>query len=687
MTKIKKSLLACCIACLILFTSVCIAEEVPAERLRLLAIQSSGNEATPSELTAVLSVLPMLDFDYVAYYDEGHFSICNLSLASDYASRSQTFSEWVETLSKARARNSSHVTLWNGVMELEQLQELDLSQLDVIWLPEVELVEEQCVELSTCISRLVACGGRLRVYTAVELPYLYDQLEMLVNVEMIPAQNGRIDIVNSLLSEAGYYHATEEAIKTLLRRTEVHPADIAPGQTVLVDWCPTYEIVGESYRYQNVQIASADTQTGIAVIPATVVSAEPSSEFVDSQAFTDMRNVMVVSSDSEVEEGSAEESIPSEPETEGTVANELDNVLTHIVQEHQLCWYFRPSENLQLQMQLTPEMIPFDTEDNIVLTIALSATGETSFESGMCESNLLDDSAICNLSAVLIAVDGTERVLTLEKGEEKGTYTTMIERAASGEYRLEAKLNLRDVDYSYPALSGTVIFEDPVEVTATAHIEPIRLVIAPLLWHDGESQIELQMHDYFSGSFLPVECRNYDAALVQIEPSANECFRLSAVKEGKTCLFFLARDGKTGITIPVEIMNGQKLVFIEAGAGLVLLLLVLYMLLYARFHQPRFRKGEQMRVEIDGKCAVVLPLKSYKAAGVSLWRLLVIGGCAGNYKQDKVFLKGIVFIPLRNQVIVKQSRSKQPMVTGYAMRFESGTHVFEVVLEAARLER
>jgi len=668
MKTVKNTLirmLLCCMAAVLALTSAFAAETAPdaqPERIRLLAVQGAGNTGAPAELLAALAVVPALDFDYAAYYDDGHFSLCDLSAAQTYSDRGAAFDAWAAQVSKARVRNASHDTLWDSVAAMDA----DLSLLDVVWIPQTDLLPEQWEDVSAAISLVTASGGSVRIYAGAQAAVLSANADALINVEVLPVTDARVDVADSLLGEAGYYHHTTEAIVNVLRTAEVHPADTLPGDTVLIDWCPDYKIVGNTYSYLGVSVGVADTSTGMAVSYDAVPVAGAEEDVRPEASLPLNEPVMELSSES----GASEDGI--------------DAAFAAIAQQHQLCWYFKPASDPGVLASVDPAVVPYSVEPQVTFTLKLAPAAEHALAQQLCTENLLDEEGRFLLSAVLRDAEGAETVLDLQPAAQAGEYAFTIDRAV-GQFTVCASLSLTDLPYSYPAIVTPITMEAPVQVEAKQNVQPISLAVSPLLWHGGETEITLSLQDYFTGSYLPVVCKNSDEQLVQTAISG-DTLQLTALKEGKTQLFLLSRDGATGVLVPVEITNGQTLVLIEAGAALLLIALVLYSVLFARSKQPRFRKGEQLSVAIDGSVSFTLPVRSYGASGVTLWRLLVVSGRAAEYKPESASFKRIAVLPKRDRIIVKNDKSVESLITGQPAMLQCGSHSVSITLEATRPE-
>jgi len=690
----------CMMALVLAFTSAFATETEPSAqntgRVTLLAVQGAESAVQPSALAVMLAMLPTPGFDYVVFYDETHLSLCDLTQAQTYADRGLAMDAWAAGYDKARIRNAGHHTLWNQIADLPEDFALDLSRVDLFWLPAADLLEGQWEDLFPAISQLTACGGTLRLFAAADVPQLCQKLSTFANAAVTAVANPAFDVPDLLLREAGYYHVSDAAAKEMMRRTEVQPADALPGKSVVIDRCAGYNLVGATHTYLDTAVGMTDeSQPGMAVVPAPAADAsapetQPTPDSASADSAAPAEDDASADNVAESENVSAKADpvmdgrvfqVQSEVSAQQPVADELDAQLSSIVSQHQLCWYFKPAGTLQVSLKADPAVIPFSLDET--LSVSLTMESASALESAqLCAVNLLE-SGKYQLSAVLRDASGREEPLTLTAGAANGTYQTSFPRPAAGSHAIRATIRRTDIPFAYPAFETQITVEAPAQVTAASDVAPIKLVVSPMLWHGGDTEATLAMKDYFGGSYTPVECRSYNQELVQLTPAGTDGFALTALQEGQTQLFLMARDGETSVVVPVEITNGQKLVLIEMGAALIVLLLALYTVLFARLKQPRFRKGEQLSLSIDDAEASVLPLKSYRAGGVSLWRLMVLSGKAVDYKADSAMLKRIVFMPKLDQVIVKNNKSAEAMIPGQRKLFPCGDHTIAVTLEAA----
>ena len=808
-------MLVCCMALVLMLTTAFATEPAQdAQRIKVLAVQTTGASELPDELTSLLAMIPALGVDYVIRYDGAHITLCDLTGAQTYAERGELMDEWNADFGKVRIRNTSHHTMWDLMKSLPEEYGIDLTKVDMLWLPAYDLAEDQWEKITPGLSQLTACGGTLRMFASADVPELSQKLSSFANATVTPMTNPAFDVPDMLLTEAGYYHVSSDAARIMMRRTELQPATALPGDSVVIDRATGYMLVGHTYTCGNSTVGFIDAgHAGMAVVPvsdsnATApatdlqpeedshpatnggqpsgdskaetpdadnnhasadsdasgndnVSADSSdaadnnasadssdaadnnasadsSDAADNNASADSsdaadNNASADSSDAADNNASADSSdaadnnatadssdaadnnasassdaaaendaapaqadasadsgsvdasaLDSQPQTamsQPPVLDELDMSILSIVNEHQLCWYFKPVPTISVTMSAAPSVIPFTLDDT--LTVSFTLDSDSAAEAAnLCEVNLLDPAADFRLAAVLRNAIGRVQVLQLTAGSEPGTYQATFKRPNAGQYTILATITRKDIAFTYPAISTAITVEAPAPVTAATDIAPVKLVLSPMLWHGGSTEATIQLADYFSGSYTPVTCPSYNQQLVQLTPAGLDAFKLTALEEGQTQLFLLARDGETSVVVPVEITNGQKLVLMEGAALLIAVLLALYTVLFARLKQPRFRKGEKMSVSIDGGVPFSLPLKSYRAGGVTLWRLLVLGARAADHKADSASLRHIVFMPKRDQVIMKKDKQSTVMVTGQTREFSCGEHTFAVTLEA-----
>lgn len=646
-----------CLTAAVLLASSALAQPVQAERVRVLVVQNADTNGVPSELLAVLASIPALDFDYAIAYDDGHVAVCTLPKDASISARGEAIAAWAESAPKSRVRNTTHATALNAAAELTA----DVSLLDVVWVPAWDASSQTAENTLRAVESLEAAGANIRLYAGLQMTALQSAVSAAEGAELLVVGDPWVEVTDSLLGEAGYYHQTTEAIAEVLRTTEVHPANVLPGDTVLIDRCANYEIVGSSFTYGSASAAAAPSTAGLAVV-YTAAAADAEEEPLPEASLPEQDRQVTLSS----------------------FSVGPDTVFSAIAQQHQLCWYFRPAAECGVQASLDPASAPYDISPRVTFSLNLTPTADSPAAREICESDLLSGTGRFTVSAVLRTAAGEEQPLQLQPSGHPGVYRFILDRSP-GTYTVLTTISLADMPYSYPAMRSTLVMEQPLPVEAKQDVEAISLNAAPMLWHKGDTTAEIRMNELFTGSYLPVAVKNADTDMVEVAGSG-DVFTITALSEGTTQLFFLSRDGATGVLVPVKIENGQKQVLMEGGAALIALLLIVFCVLYPRMHQPRFRKGEKLLLTIDGGYTYPVSLKSYGKAGVTLWRMLTVNGVAADYKADSAALRHIAVVPRRDAIIVNNDKNVSTLVTGQPMRISCGAHTFEITLEAGQPE-
>lgn len=687
------SVLLCCI--LLLFTSAYaemessdagISEDkavmdetaITDERIRILIYQGISEDGIPEDELSLIASIPELAFDYVCFYDEGHCAMCDLSTSVQCGERNQTYTEWLDTITLSRVRKCSHLVPWQ-MLAAEDLA-IDLAKSDVTWVIASDVVEDTSSELLGLISNLVARGGTLHLMNAVEGGAIATALSRFVNVRVSSTANTMFGTLDLLLQEAGYYHMSAETTKGRIRNTEFHSQDCQPGQTLLLDRCPSYQLIGNCFSTGHLSFSYADTSSPIAIVPIPVEVETESDEAENDTEMAADEVFRLVELTAETEsDDAADDTVADEVATEG---DELDQRLDVILNENQLCWYFKPADVLMANLSVEEPEIPFVPEDSVTVPIELAAQESTAFEASLCDMDLLDAESQFGLTAVLKDSEGRELPIVLSKADETGMYYAELPLLGAGEYTLAAVVEWKETGHVYSALETPIVFLASEDVTVKPEIEPVYLMVSPLLWHNGDSEATIYMKDCFSGDYSPVECATQNNDYVKVQAFGEDAYTVAALKEGQTCLLFVARDGKTQIAVPVNIVNGRHLILLEAIALAVLLFLILYTSIVRSKNQARFRRHEFIGITIDDEQPLWLPMKKYRAGGVSVWRLLKIGGCANDYSQDSQLLKRLVIYPKHDMVMIKNQRQKEELIGNQKFTVRTDSHCYSIVLEA-----
>lgn len=270
-------------------------------------------------------------------------------------------------------------------------------------------------------------------------------------------------------------------------------------------------------------------------------------------------------------------------------------------------------------------------------------------------------------------------------------FTGNISRLDHGSYEFQIKLEGDGLQIETDRFGIDVTNIAPIRIGTNPN--PIELSADSLLWRKANDRYNINLHEYFrdpdddelhfavlnSEGTLPADLRITPSGMLEIicyDPGEAK-LEIQAIDDS------LMAESTLPLTITITSCADQALRELLLITGCVLLMLLIVLVLVARSHKPRFRRNEQIRIEINDVSELILPLKSYRSAGVSLWRLLVIGGYAKNHKSDRSMLKRITFVPKRDQVIVRENKSNRSMATGYTQEFQVGNSTFAVTLEAA----
>ena len=318
-------MLVCCMALALMLTTAFATEAAQsADRVTVLAVQTTGASELADELTSALAMVPALGVDYVVRYDDGHLSLCDLTAAQTYSERGAALDAWNAEFVKVRSRNASHHTLWNLMASLPADYAIDLAKVDVLWLPAYDLAEDQWQNVTPGLSQLTACGGTLRLFATSAVPQLSQKLASYTNTTVTAVSNPGFDVFDLLLTEAGYYHVSDDAAKAMMRRTELQPASALPGDSVVIDRCAEYNLAGHTYTCGSITVGFTDSaHVGMAVVPVPHAEAEPEAQ------------VTVTVDNAEADENvSADEQTDAVPENVSASASTLINQTQSEVAEH-----------------------------------------------------------------------------------------------------------------------------------------------------------------------------------------------------------------------------------------------------------------------------------------------------------------------------------------------------------------
>lgn len=312
--------------------------------------------------------------------------------------------------------------------------------------------------------------------------------------------------------------------------------------------------------------------------------------------------------------------------------------------------YLMPTADLGIAAACDPASIPYSVAEPAVM-VALAS--DSVYAATLIAGDLTAADSHFRLSAALLPAQG-EALPAQVLAMQGGAVSVRLPKAAPGAYTLRLTLDAAPLGFAtLYTLDAPLAFEEPI-AAGTLGQGGLRLMVQPLLWHSDPGEATVDPAALFTGDYQPVKASSSAPDVAALRDEADGTYAVQALKVGSATLMFVSRGGETLVSVPVEVSSGQSAVLLEAGAACTLILLAAAVWLLLRHTQPRFRKGEQARLyyRSDGGDVPLraLPLSPYRARGVTLWRLLVLSGDAGAWKDARPELLKVSLAPRRDGI-------------------------------------
>lgn len=321
-------------------------------------------------------------------------------------------------------------------------------------------------------------------------------------------------------------------------------------------------------------------------------------------------------------------------------------------------WYGKPATDIGWTLDQTEYSIPYAyAQENATIVMEFVPT--------LQEAQALKWLGTGGFTAVIDKIQpfafilneiGIERELEISgMTDHPLSFQVIIPRLPQGRYTLRIEFQIQEGSFNttYP-YSADVIFNSPVPAKIKKSYErTLTLVIDPKPWENQANKQEALIYgaELFDGDYEPLKLTQNVEGIVEVIPKTDQWI-IQPVKPGHVTLVVTSERDATAdpMLIEVYVVSGMQELFlwgaIILGGGIMLFLL----LLFIKRHQPRFRKGEIIRLWLYDKLNECkgereLSLERYYGKGVSLWRLIVLSGDAGEWHDSRAILVKIGFLP------------------------------------------
>lgn len=685
------------LACLLAFP--CLAQAGPAETptaapiaARVLLAEGGGDKAAGQQTGVgsaelLLAALPAAAYTDMLYYYKGAFSACELPQGS-LAERAAVLAPWAAALDKGDvARKASHSKALAQLSTLLTKRGIAEAGSDALWLPKADLEPTDIAACNTVLARLLSRGFTLRVVLTAELPTLTAVLAQYPDIAVVTVADDRQALLDAELPRLGYQALGGDTLAHALAGDVLTPQAVLPGEMVAVEFRAPAEgfanltmlgdvaaallAPGDSLPLKGGLIAWAEealspaaeaqpTDTPPADTPTPEPTAEQTAAPGDAQAATPAQSAAADGATPTptpeapvLAEGGDTQAVQAGAQAEPTAAPAAETAVAPDAQTPTVRLYLKPSADLGIAAACDPASIPYSVAEPTV-TVALAS--DSVYAAKLITGDITAAGAPFRLSAALLPAQGEAQpaeVLAMQGG----AVTVRLPKATPGAYTLRLTLDAAPLGLTTQyALDAPLTFEEPI-AAGTLQQGGLKLAVLPLLWHSDPGEATVDPAALFTGDYRPVKASSTAPDVAALREQADGTFAVQALKAGRATLVFVSRGGETLVSVPVKVMNGQSAVLLEAGAALALILLALAVWLLLRHTQPRFRKGEQVRLHYrsDGGLVALraLPLSPYRARGVTLWRLLMLSGEARAWQAARPELLKVTLAPVRDGIALR----------------------------------
>lgn len=732
-----KRVLACLLACLLLSIPLANAvaratEPQRAQLSRVLVVEGGldklANKAKRIDDQALLvAALPATGISDIWYYDRSVYSECPLTAAPTVAERLALLSPWSTSIAAGtKFNNPLHSKALTLVLHGLAIGGAPAGNAQVLWVVSTDVGAEDSAATADAVSRLLGYGVTLDILLLADAPLLRDALAPFGGVRVTQVTDLTTGLLDTAFEQAGYQKLAGETLGALLAGQALDGLSPVPGEMVAVEFnAPVFIETTAVHRLGDAALAvlagaesiplkgglfawpdiaqvggipsEQTAQTAVPTMNATegepaaavqMSEPKPSQQSSTDAKPLDLPGQPATSNPAVSTNAPTNGDMPVQTLTPPAEATAEPFATTEESQsaatEPQVMLYLKPAPQLALSVSVNQPQIPYG-EAEPVRTVTLTAGDAFA-------ASLIADSPAIVPTAAVIAADGASTPATLTG--LGGGYTVQLPKLEPGSYILRLAYDAQPLGVSTQyALDVPVVFEAPLQPAVRDHTRSITLTVAPLLWHSGPAQQEVDTCMLFAGDYLPATAYSTRPDRLRVEPFGEGRFIADALAAGDASLIFTAASGQLITSVDVRVQNGTLLIVLEAAALLLLILLSLGLRMFLHSAQPRFRKDERLHIawESEQQASITVPLKPYRGKGVTLWRLLMVGGEAQAWSKSKGLLNGIALRPRRDALELtataagvtlegKQAPVTMPLVPEHSYRILIGKDEFFVEL-------
>lgn len=686
----------------LLLAAPCVAraempDAAPVAGVRVLLVEGGADKAT-GQLTnvggaaLVLAALPAAGYTDILYYYKGTPSSCALPQGATLPERAAVLAPWAAALPRDNVSRKTNQSKGLGqISALLTARGAAAAGSEALWLPKADLSPDDTGSCTDVLAKLISRGLTLRVALTPDMPVLAGVLAQCPGVAVETLTNDPQALLDAELPRLGYQALGGDTLAHALAGARLTPQAVLPGEMVAVELNAPAAATAALSMLDNMAAAllapgdSLPLQGGlIAWAEAAALPADGAQADQEAQTAADTpapgTEAMTGTAPDVTAQGEAPAGPTPPPQTE-TAGGETQASLADIqppvtdatptleptptpeptptsapdtlVPVVRL--YLKPDASLGIAGACDPAGIPYrEAEPGATVVLASDAA----YAAMLLDGDLTAPGAPFTLNAALLPAQGEAlpvQIVSMQGGAVK----VRLPKAEPGAYTLRLTLDASPLGLAAQyTVDAPLAFEEPLTVNTQAQADGgLRLTVQPMLWHQDPSEATLDPNALFTGDYRPVKAYSSAPAVVALREEANGVYTAQALMAGSATLMLVSRGGETLVSVPVEVINGTGRVLWEAGLALALVLVALGVWLLLRHTQPRFRKCEQVRLTACLAGAVgaerTLPLKPYRARGVTLWRLLILSGQARDWRASRQALLKVALVPRRDGLALR----------------------------------
>lgn len=691
-----KRMIACLLIGLLAWPCVAVAaqpEVAPGARILLVegGLERPANkERRIDDEALLLAAIPAANVTDLWYYDKNYAAACTLSGTLSTTERIAALAAWSEGIaSNANSRKSTHAKALAAVLAGLQARGEALAGASLQWVARTDVPAAEQAALADQLSLLLGYGMAVQVTPVGVLPGLSAVLDRFPAIGRSPVAALSQSLLSASLAQAGYLAVAEPALSGALSGAQLSSQALVPGELIALelhasDFAQTpllrrlggsaIAVLGADDRLplHGGQIAwteqpigtesgslTANTEGGATPDGAATTLDTPAAQGVTASADANASPDSAAESagaDSMQAVAAADVAAQGSDADEQTVDTPLaeNAAIAETVAEPEMLLFIKPAATLGITLRCDPATLASGSD---MPTVQATLAATDAFTTGLLSAGLSDTPFTVQAALLPAEGDALPAQIVAAQGD---AYAIRLPDAAPGSYTLRLILSLAPMglDYAY-TLQTPLALAAPIPAGLLAAGQDVRLTLAlsPLLWHSEHSMMSLNPGRLFSGDYAPVQAHSNAPDTVAVATAADGSLTLQALKPGEATLVLESHDGKAVVPITVRVLNGTARVALETGLAVLGLLMLLGVWLLLRATQPRFRQGEAVCLRWkspEGEpIEVTAPLTPYRASGVTLWRLLVLGGQAHTWSGDQKALRQLTLVPEHDRLTLR----------------------------------